>query len=44
MFTVGIGIGDPVEHEVTINKTVNVQECLRNMLDVAGLSGKMIDN
>ncbi|KAG8184262.1 hypothetical protein JTE90_001081 [Oedothorax gibbosus] len=39
MFTVGIGIGDPVELEVTVNKNATVQECLRTMLEAAGLSG-----
>ncbi|GFS61409.1 ubiquitin carboxyl-terminal hydrolase 40 [Trichonephila inaurata madagascariensis] len=39
MFTVGIGLGDTVDFEVTVNKNMNIQECLRRMLSVAGLNG-----
>ncbi|CAL1267253.1 unnamed protein product [Larinioides sclopetarius] len=39
MFTVGIGLGDSVDFEVTVNKNMNVQECLRKMLCIAGLNG-----
>ncbi|GIY64550.1 ubiquitin carboxyl-terminal hydrolase 40 [Caerostris darwini] len=39
MFTVGVGQSDPVIFEITINKNITVQECLRKMLSIAGLNG-----